>query len=82
MGTLLCLGIPCPNSLPGAVSVCSKLLTRRANRIAHGHVRVIKALAVRDNISNGKLEIHNSLLNVVLYDKPQIRKSNEGNGPT
>jgi len=31
---------------------------------------------------NGKLEIHNSLLNVVLYDKPQIRKSNEGNGPT
>ena len=22
---------------------------------------------------NGKLEIHNSLLNVVLYDKPQIR---------
>ena len=22
---------------------------------------------------NGKLEIHNSLLNVVLYDKPEIR---------
>jgi CRP/FNR family transcriptional regulator, cyclic AMP receptor protein len=22
---------------------------------------------------NGKLEIHNSLLNVVLYDKPQIK---------
>jgi CRP/FNR family transcriptional regulator, cyclic AMP receptor protein len=25
---------------------------------------------------NGKLEIHNSLLNVVLYDKPQIRTKN------
>ena len=24
---------------------------------------------------NGKLEIHNSLLNVVLYDKPEIKKS-------
>jgi len=29
---------------------------------------------------NGKLEIHNSLLNVVLYDKPQIR-SNDKNDP-
>jgi CRP/FNR family transcriptional regulator, cyclic AMP receptor protein len=29
---------------------------------------------------NGKLEIHNSLLNVVLYDKPQIR-SNDKNNP-
>jgi CRP-like cAMP-binding protein len=29
---------------------------------------------------NGKLEIHNSLLNVVLYDKPQIR-SKDKNGP-
>jgi CRP-like cAMP-binding protein len=28
---------------------------------------------------NGKLEIHNSLLNVVLYDKPQIR-SKDKNG--
>ena len=24
---------------------------------------------------NGKLEVHNSLLNVVLYDKPQIKSS-------
>jgi CRP/FNR family cyclic AMP-dependent transcriptional regulator len=29
---------------------------------------------------NGKLEIHNSLLNVVLYDKPQIR-TKDHNGP-
>ena len=29
---------------------------------------------------NGKLEIHNSLLNVVLYDKPQIRTKDHG-GP-
>jgi CRP/FNR family transcriptional regulator, cyclic AMP receptor protein len=29
---------------------------------------------------NGKLEIHNSLLNVVLYDKPQIR-SKDKHGP-
>jgi len=29
---------------------------------------------------NGKLEIHNSLLNVVLYDKPQIR-TNDHSGP-
>jgi CRP/FNR family cyclic AMP-dependent transcriptional regulator len=28
---------------------------------------------------NGKLEIHNSLLNVVLYDKPQIRTKEAGN---
>ena len=26
---------------------------------------------------NGKLEIHNSLLNVVLYDKPQIRTKDD-----
>ena len=25
---------------------------------------------------NGKLEIHNSLLNVVLYDKPEIKMKN------
>jgi CRP/FNR family transcriptional regulator, cyclic AMP receptor protein len=30
---------------------------------------------------NGKLEIHNSLLNVVLYDKPEIRKTRASNGP-
>ena len=30
---------------------------------------------------NGKLEIHNSLLNVVLYDKPEIRKTHASNGP-
>jgi CRP-like cAMP-binding protein len=30
---------------------------------------------------NGKLEINNSLLNVVLYDKPQIRKHNASEGP-
>jgi CRP-like cAMP-binding protein len=27
---------------------------------------------------NGKLEIHNSLLNVVLYDKPEIKKDTSG----
>src|ERR1700726_2466587 len=27
---------------------------------------------------NGKLEIHNSLLNVVLYDKPEIRTNDAG----
>jgi hypothetical protein len=26
---------------------------------------------------NGKLEIHNSLLNVVLYDKPEIETKDE-----
>ena len=30
---------------------------------------------------NGKLEIHNSLLNVVLYDKPDIRTKDANNGP-
>jgi CRP/FNR family transcriptional regulator, cyclic AMP receptor protein len=30
---------------------------------------------------NGKLEIRNSLLNVVLYDKPEIRKNDASNGP-
>jgi CRP/FNR family transcriptional regulator, cyclic AMP receptor protein len=30
---------------------------------------------------NGKLEIRNSLLNVVLYDKPEIRKYDAGEGP-
>jgi hypothetical protein len=30
---------------------------------------------------NGKLEIRNSLLNVVLYDKPQIRKHYASEGP-
>ena len=30
---------------------------------------------------NGKLEINNSLLNVVLYDKPQIRKHDASEGP-
>ena len=30
---------------------------------------------------NGKLEIRNSLLNVVLYDKPEIRKNDPSNGP-
>jgi CRP/FNR family transcriptional regulator, cyclic AMP receptor protein len=30
---------------------------------------------------NGKLEIRNSLLNVVLYDKPEIRKDNASDGP-
>ena len=29
---------------------------------------------------NGKLEINNSLLNVVLYDKPEIRKHDESEG--
>jgi CRP/FNR family cyclic AMP-dependent transcriptional regulator len=29
---------------------------------------------------NGKLEIRNSLLNVVLYDKPEIRKNDPSNG--
>ena len=29
---------------------------------------------------NGKLEIRNSLLNVVLYDKPEIRKDNASDG--
>ena len=31
---------------------------------------------------NGKLEIRNSLLNVVLYDKPEIRKDNASEGST
>jgi hypothetical protein len=30
---------------------------------------------------NGKLEIRNSLLTVVLYDKPEIRKHDASNGP-
>jgi hypothetical protein len=30
---------------------------------------------------NGKLEIRNSLLNVILYDKPEIRKDDTSNGP-
>ena len=30
---------------------------------------------------NGKLEIRNALLNVVLYDKPDIRKNDPSNGP-
>jgi CRP-like cAMP-binding protein len=30
---------------------------------------------------NGKLEINNSLLNVVLYDKPEIRKHDESEEP-
>jgi CRP/FNR family cyclic AMP-dependent transcriptional regulator len=30
---------------------------------------------------NGNLEVHNSLLNVVLYDKPAIRTTDEDNGP-
>ena len=30
---------------------------------------------------NGKLEIRSSLLNVVLYDKPEIRKSDASDGP-
>jgi CRP-like cAMP-binding protein len=30
---------------------------------------------------NGKLEIHNSLLNVVLYDKPEIKMKNTGSEP-
>ena len=30
---------------------------------------------------NGKLEIHNSLLNVVLYDKPEIKTDDPGNYP-
>jgi CRP-like cAMP-binding protein len=30
---------------------------------------------------NGKLEIHNSLLNVVLYDKPEIKRDDPSNGP-
>ena len=30
---------------------------------------------------NGKLEINNSLLNVVLYDKPEIRKHDANEGP-
>jgi CRP/FNR family transcriptional regulator, cyclic AMP receptor protein len=29
---------------------------------------------------NGKLEIHNSLLNVVLYDKPEIKRKDAGSG--
>ena len=31
---------------------------------------------------NGKVRIRNSLLNVVLYDKPEISKKNAGNGPS
>jgi CRP/FNR family cyclic AMP-dependent transcriptional regulator len=31
---------------------------------------------------NGKLEIHSSLLNVVLYDKPQIRRKEARTRPT
>ena len=31
---------------------------------------------------NGKLEIRNSLLNVVLYDKPEIRKNEASEGST
>ena len=31
---------------------------------------------------NGKLEIRNSLLNVVLYDKPEIRKNDASKGPS
>jgi CRP/FNR family cyclic AMP-dependent transcriptional regulator len=30
---------------------------------------------------NGKLEVHNSLLNVVLYDKPEIKTNDAGNAP-
>ena len=30
---------------------------------------------------NGKLEIRSSLLNVVLYDKPEIRKRDLSEGP-
>ena len=30
---------------------------------------------------NGKLEVHNSLLNVVLYDKPEIKTGDAGNEP-
>jgi len=51
MGTLLCLGIQRPNSLHGAVAVCSKLLTQRGRGYAHSHVRVIKALAAYNGFS-------------------------------
>jgi CRP/FNR family cyclic AMP-dependent transcriptional regulator len=30
---------------------------------------------------NGKIEVHNSLLNVVLYDKPEIGTKDESHGP-
>jgi CRP/FNR family cyclic AMP-dependent transcriptional regulator len=30
---------------------------------------------------NGKIEVHNSLLNVVLHDKPEIRTKDESDGP-
>jgi CRP/FNR family cyclic AMP-dependent transcriptional regulator len=30
---------------------------------------------------NGKIEVHNSLLNVVLYDKPEIRTKDDSHGP-
>jgi hypothetical protein len=29
---------------------------------------------------NGKLEINNSLLNVILYDKPEIKRKDEATG--
>ena len=31
--------------------------------------------------ANGKLEIQNDFLNVVLYDKPEIRDDGRSNGP-
>jgi CRP/FNR family cyclic AMP-dependent transcriptional regulator len=27
---------------------------------------------------NGSLEVHNSLLNVILHDKPQLRRGDDG----
>ncbi len=30
---------------------------------------------------NGKLEVHNSLLNVVLFDKPEIKTRDAGTSP-
>ena len=29
-------------------------------------------------IDNGKIEVHNSLLNVILYDKPEIKTRDAG----
>ena len=57
--------------------ILAKMIGTTRSRVSHFMNKFRKLGYIK---YNGKLEVHNSLLNVVLYDKPQIRSKDHG-GP-
>jgi hypothetical protein len=59
----------------------AKMIGTTRSRVSFFMNKFRKLGFIEYNGYNGKLEVHNSLLNVILYDKPEIETKNASKGP-